>query len=367
MRAASNTSSSGSGSRGASSTPASTAESPSKARRSGSRRPTNPVLNDAGRVVKVVKYAAEVTSRVRESAELSGVVEAVGRSSAVIEFELDGTIITANDNFLAAMGYTLGEVRGRHHRMFVDPDYAESEDYKQFWRTLARGDFRAGQFQRFGRGGKEIWIQASYNPILDPSGKPVKVIKVATDITGQVETKRKASRVGAAVASSVNEMVSTIEEISKNVARTASLARQAEGVADLTTSHVDDLGNASHEIGKVVGVIQDLADQTNLLALNATIEAARAGEHGHSFAVVASEVKELAGATAKATKDIEQSVRRIQDSIGQVVDSTGRITKDIGEVSTNTTMVAAAIEEQSATMTSLGETAVDLEGLTTDA
>ncbi|MEO0532129.1 MAG: methyl-accepting chemotaxis protein, partial [Planctomycetota bacterium] len=207
-------------------------------------------------------------------------------------------------------------------------------------------------------------LSFSVSAIYDAEGNHIGSMASGRIMTEEVRTKQKATEVGNSVATSVTEMVATIEEISKNVSRTAQLAQDAEGVATLTSQHVGDLGSSSRKIGEVVGVIQELADQTNLLALNATIEAARAGESGRSFAVVANEVKELANATAKATRNIEQSVREIQDSIGKVVESTDQITAGISEVSTNTTTVAAAIEEQSATMSGLNETASELQSIT---
>src|SRR5688572_2873920 len=117
--------------------------------------------------------------------DADAILDAMGRSQAVIEFNLDGTIITANENFLGAMGYTLAEIQGRHHSMFVEPAYKDSAEYREFWASLNRGEFRAAQFKRFAKGGKEVWIEASYNPILDKHGKPYKVVKFATDISKQ--------------------------------------------------------------------------------------------------------------------------------------------------------------------------------------
>lgn len=115
----------------------------------------------------------------------AGMLDAINKVQAVIEFGLDGTIQHANENFLNAMGYTLDEIRGKHHSMFVDPAYRESPQYKLFWEKLGRGEFDAGQYKRIAKGGREVWIQASYNPVFDGSGKPFKVVKFATDITGQ--------------------------------------------------------------------------------------------------------------------------------------------------------------------------------------
>jgi len=126
-----------------------------------------------------------------EYADLIGQIDAIGRSQATIEFNLDGTIIRANDNFLGAVGYTLEEIQGQHHRMFVEPTYAQSAEYTQFWEKLNRGEFASAEFKRIGKGGKEIWIQASYNPICDLNGKPFKIVKYASDITSQVVARQE--------------------------------------------------------------------------------------------------------------------------------------------------------------------------------
>jgi len=145
----------------------------------------NPILDLEGKPFKVVKYATDVTEQKLENANFSGQIEAIDKAQAVIEFNMDGTIITANDLFLNAIGYRLTEIQGQHHNMFVGTDYRDSGEYREFWAKLNRGEFEAREFKRFGKGGREIWIQASYNPILDLNGKPFKVVKYATDITEQ--------------------------------------------------------------------------------------------------------------------------------------------------------------------------------------
>src|SRR5262249_13977678 len=135
--------------------------------------------------VKVVKFATDITGRKIRGMEDAGKIAAIARAQAVIEFNLDGTIITANDNFLAAMGYSLAEIQGKHHKMFVGVEEREGAGYREFWDKLGRGEFQSGEFKRFGKGSKEIWILASYNPILDEAGKPFKVVKFASDITAQ--------------------------------------------------------------------------------------------------------------------------------------------------------------------------------------
>ena len=142
--------------------------------------------------------------------EMEAMLQALDKSQAVIQFQPDGTIITANANFLNALGYTLPEIQGKHHSLFVEPDYKNSAEYKQFWAELARGKYQAAEYKRLAKGGREIWIQASYNPILDPNGKPFKVVKYATDITRQVEAKREAERVGALVDQNLEKILTAI-------------------------------------------------------------------------------------------------------------------------------------------------------------
>ena len=144
-----------------------------------------PVADDKGKVVKVIKLATNITESKIKNSDFEGQINAVGKSQAMISFNMDGTIIDANENFLKAMGYSLGEVKGKHHSMFVESVYGNSQAYKEFWAKLNRGEFISEEFKRIGKGGKEVWIQASYNPILDIAGKPFKVVKFATDVTEQ--------------------------------------------------------------------------------------------------------------------------------------------------------------------------------------
>ena len=136
-----------------------------------------------GKPFKVVKYATDITAARLQAADFSGQLDAISKAQAVIEFGLDGKILSANENFLNTLGYTLSEIQGQHHSLFVDPAYRSSAEYRLFWDKLGRGEYDAGQYKRIGKGGKEVWIQASYNPIMDMNGKPFKVVKYATDIT----------------------------------------------------------------------------------------------------------------------------------------------------------------------------------------
>ncbi len=145
----------------------------------------NPIFDEHGQPIRVITYASDVTDTRREQANFRGQLAAIHKAQAVIEFELDGTISTANDNFLSVVGYSIEEIRGQHHRIFVDRSYAAGSDYAAFWRSLAAGAFESGEYVRYGKGGREIWIKASYNPIFDAAGRPFKVVKFATDITAE--------------------------------------------------------------------------------------------------------------------------------------------------------------------------------------
>ena len=355
----------------------------------------NPILDLNGKPFKVVKYATEVTEQKLQTADFEGQIQAVSKAQAVIEFNLDGTIITANDNFLNALGYTLKEVQGQHHRMFVEESFRASVEYRQFWEALNRGEYQAAEYKRIGKGGKEVWIQASYNPILDLNGKPFKVVKFATDVTEQKlrnaefergvqdftqqlgsaseelsnvsqqmagnaeETSTQAGVVSAAseqvnknvevVASGAEEMSASIREIAKNSSEAAKIAKQAVSVSKSADGTIKELGDSSVEIGKVIKVITSIAQQTNLLALNATIEAARAGEAGKGFAVVANEVKELAKQTAQATEDISQKIGAIQTGSKGAVEAIGEVGTIIGQINDISNTISAAVEEQTAT------------------
>jgi methyl-accepting chemotaxis protein len=358
----------------------------------------NPIMDLKGRPFKVIKYATDVTAQKLKNADYQGQIAAISKSQAVIEFNLDGTVITANENFLAVMGYRLDEIQGRHHSQFVDPAFVAGPDYRQFWANLNAGRYEAGEYKRLGKNNKEVWIQASYNPILDLNGRPVKVVKYASDITPAKrmefevkdavrgitqnaqalatsseeltslsqqmgataeETSTQANVVAAAaeqvsrnvqtVATGTEEMSASIREIAKNANDAAKVATSAVKVANTTNQTVAKLGESSAEIGKVIKVITSIAQQTNLLALNATIEAARAGEAGKGFAVVANEVKELAKETAKATEDISQKIEAIQGDTQGAVQAIAQIGEIINQINDISNTIASAVEEQTAT------------------
>ena len=336
----------------------------------------NPIKGADGATLKVIKFATDVTERKIRDADTRGQIEAIGKSQAVIEFNLDGTIITANENFLATLGYRLDEIQGRHHSMFVDEKERTSAAYRGFWEALRRGEFQAGQYRRVGKGDKEIWIQASYNPIFDLSGKPFKIVKFAADITRKTQLQREIDRdlgvnadaittaneqiTGAAsaseqtsanvqaVASGAEELQTSIAEISRRVTDASKISAQAVDQSRRTNEIVTGLSSSAGRIGDVVNLINTIAAQTNLLALYATIEAARAGEAGRGFAVVASEVKSLATQTSKATEEIGGQIAAVQSATNEAVGAIGDISKTIDTINEISETIASAVEEQNA-------------------
>lgn len=314
----------------------------------------NPILDASGNVHRVVKYATDITRQKAAEQQIRN------RSQAVIEFLPDGTIVTANQLFLDAVGYALIDIKGKHHRVLVPQDEQDTPEYADHWRSLARGEYRQGQFRRVASSGDDVYLLGAYNPVFDPTGKVHRVIKGAADITAQVKAKAAAERIGHEISSRLDDMDTALSEISSRVSSTAGLAQSAEADASNATEVVHQLNQSSESIGKVVTVIQRLSEQTNLLALNATIEAARAGESGRGFAVVANEVKLLSNQTGEATEDIRSSIEKIQSDIATVVQAIRGIAEGVGEVSSNTNAVAAAIEEQAVMMTQMSETSQDL-------
>ena len=311
----------------------------------------NPILDESGKPIKVVKFASDVTETKLAAADTSGQIEAIKKSQAVIEFAMDGTIRWANENFLNAMGYRLDEVRGKHHGIFVEPADRNAPAYASFWQALNRGEYQSGEYRRLAKGGRHIWIEASYNPILDLNGKPFKVVKYATDVTAKTIGRVKAEEAKVlieSVAGGSEEMSASIREISETMVK-------ARGVVDAAVSRVEGadgqaqrLSAATDAMGGIVELIANITGQINLLALNATIESARAGEAGRGFAVVASEVKSLANQARQATDKITAEITALNGASTDVLGALNSIKSAIVHVNEFVTSTAAAVDEQTA-------------------
>ncbi|MGF1579632.1 MAG: PAS domain-containing methyl-accepting chemotaxis protein [Gemmataceae bacterium] len=379
----------------------------------------NPIFDADGKPFKVVKYATDITEQKLKTADTESQMAAICKSQAVIEFDLEGIILDANDNFLTAMGYTLPEVQGRHHSIFVEPETKNSPEYKEFWNRLKRGEYQVAEYKRIGKNGKEVWIQASYNPILDLNGKPKKVVKFATDVTERVRLEQAASENqqrteellaqvvdsanqftesskviaesaahlsdGAQTqAASVEEMTAAVDELTAAIQVISQRAGDSKTQADETAAMAKDGGKAvkeavnamrlieksSEQITDIIQVISEIASQTNLLALNAAIEAARAGEHGLGFAVVADEVRKLAERSSEAAKEItlliKESSRRVSEgaqlsekvgeSLTGIVDAVDRTAVGIAQIADQTEAQSASAQQVQSAIKSVSDT-----------
>ncbi|HAU4896732.1 TPA: PAS domain-containing methyl-accepting chemotaxis protein [Aeromonas hydrophila] len=282
-----------------------------------------PILLD-GKVIKVAKVASNVTEQQSTLERSQALLAALDKSLAVIDFQPDGTVITANQNFLHCFGYRLDEVVGQSHRMFCDEEFYQQNP--NFWRDLGTGSIQSGLFMRRGRHGEKIWLEATYNPIFNHEGKVIKIIKLASDISERVEKSisvREAAQKACAIAGETVLSAARGREVIDKVLETS--AHINSSVSEVSRQ-IENLNQQSRSIESIISTISSIADQTNLLALNAAIEAARAGEQGRGFAVVADEVRQLAARTSTSTGEIV-SVIRLNSDI------TSRITQTVSVVS----------------------------------
>ena len=293
----------------------------------------NPIKDMNGKPFKVVKYATDITAEKLKAADFEGQLKAINKAQAVIEFSMDGKVLNANDNFLNVLGYSLSEIKGQHHSMFVDPTYRASPEYRMFWEKLGRGEYDAAQYKRIGKGGKEVWIQASYNPIMDMNGKPFKVVKYATDVTEQVKA-----------ADMLKQAVEQTQEV-------VGLAKD---------------GDLTHRVpleGKS-GAIKSLCEGVNLLMDTTDVSLNDVMRVGSALAT--------GNLTEKVTKDYPGIFGQVKEALNTTVDSLASIVTDVlgaadnmsngaTQISSTAQSLSQASSEQAA---SVEETSASIEQMT---
>ncbi|MBF8792023.1 PAS domain S-box protein [Pseudomonas monteilii] len=279
-----------------------------------------PVKSSDGRIRYFSLHSSDLTRTIETSREHESLIKALMRSTALIEFNLQGEVLTANDRFLQAMGYTLEQVRGKHHRIFCEPEEANSPAYQAFWDKLRRGEFVADRFKRIDAHGRVVWLEASYNPIIDAHDVLYKVVKFATVITDQVNQELAVAEAADIAYNTSLGTDASARKATDVVTQTVDVMRGLERSMQDAAQGIQALDTQSRVIGSIIKTISDIAGQTNLLALNAAIEAARAGEQGRGFAVVADEVRQLASRTSTATDEIAKVVLQNEQLAQAAVD-----------------------------------------------
>ncbi|MEO9593164.1 methyl-accepting chemotaxis protein [Rhodopirellula bahusiensis] len=302
----------------------------------------NPILDMNGKPFKVVKFATDITQAKLHNADFQGQLAAIGKAQAVIEFEMDGTIRTANENFLNAVGYSLDEIQGNHHRMFVAAEESNRPEYKLFWDALGRGEFQAAEYRRHGKGGKEIWIQATYNPILDMNGKPFKVVKFATDITAQVVAR---------------------EELKANVDAILEVVNAASG-GDLT-QQIEVVGeDAIGQVGsRLQGFFSDLRASIESIAENATSLAGASEELSAVSTQMSSNAEETssqAQIVSSASTEVSQNIQTVTTGVEELNSAIREIARNATEASKISNQAVGVASDTNDTITKLGASSLEI-------
>lgn len=349
-----------------------------------------PIHGIDGAISRIVCYAIDITPQTIRNADHRGQIEAIRKAQAVAEYDMEGTLLDINDNFLAIVGYTREELVGRPHTGMVSEKIAASPEYRRFWADLRSGSFQSGEYPYVGKDGERVWLQVSYNPILDPDGRPFKVVTYASDVTKAADERKMRARVADLIDGNLQEILTavgaaneksqsattassqTAERVNAASARAKEFAALVGDIAKrigesncavdrvveeitLADEATQSLSKAAENMNNIIELIQSIANQINLLSLNATIESARAGEAGKGFAVVASEVKNLANQVAVATDQISEEITGMQNVSNDVVRRLQQVKDATESVRGSVSEVAVTIDRQSAASTEIME------------
>ena len=305
----------------------------------------NPVMDADGKPYKIIKFATDITANRLRNAEYEGKVSAISKAQAVIEFDMQGHVLNANENFLDVMGYFMDDIKGEHHRMFVDPDYAASADYKRFWQKLNRGEFDAGRYKRIGNNKKTIWIQATYNPIMDLNGNPYKIVKYATDITAQVELEESVTAKAKADGDKIARLLDSVERAASGdltskvtIEGDEPLDHLAEGISKMITDLRRVISDVVMSASGLADASTTIAERSNGVAVGTQALGATVEEMNASIDGLTSSINTIAGNTsdadamAKSTQyEAEVGAKAVAKSI-EAMDLINRSSEDIGEI-----------------------------------
>ena len=302
----------------------------------------NPILDLNGNPFKVVKYATDITEQKLQNANFEGLIQAVGKAQAVIEFNLDGTIITANDNFLNVVGYTLEEIQGQHHRMFVEESFRTSIEYRQFWEELNQGKYQTAEYKRIGKGGKEVWIQASYNPILDLNGNPFKVVKYATDITEQKLQQQK-------LRANVDTMLEVVQA-----------AMEGDLTVQVPVKGEDAIGQMGEGLQRFLSNLKEIMARFTESAQNLSSSSEELSTPSQQMAGNAEETSTQAGVVSAASEQVSNNIQTAAAGAEEMMASIGEIAKNSNEAATIAKEAVRVAGSANETIKTLGEASVEI-------